>query len=135
MITDPTKRRPGVIITRSLSDCRVGDKLIVRWKPKKMPVGVRHLPIFAPSSRLLSEAKKDPNAWSWYPDEYKDEMRALYRNNQAPFDTLIADAHERGVVLVCYCRTAEWPPDTECHRILLADALGKVDPTLRVEHR
>ena len=135
-------RRPGVIITRSISDVRVGDTLITRWV-KRQPIGTHMVQDFAPSAALLRWFKAEGDnyeTWATYRAEYLAEMRTTYRDNPSLFEEAVGTVKVYGLAFVCYCPTAEWPPDTHCHRIPLADEvlvpLAKHRGILlRVEHR
>jgi hypothetical protein len=97
---------------------------------------------FAPSWKILrpalearrrAEQVQDPTieleSWLRYEVAFIEEMRASYRTNRPAWDTLLARSR---VVLSCYCDVST-DGVLRCHRVLLAEILGKLGADVRGE--
>jgi len=106
------------------------------------PPGTSLLFYAAPSRDLLAWAREEGDSeetWAQYREDYLDEQRGEYSRRPDRYAALVGRARDEGLALVCYCPTEEWPPDTHCHRIILADEVlvpvaESMNIQLRVEH-
>ena len=82
--------------------------------------------VFAPTRwDMVMGVKRGRVNQEAYQQWYLDVLRDSYRRHRQEWDTLLS---RRRVVLLCYC-----PPGAFCHRLILADVLGKLGAELRGE--
>ena len=82
--------------------------------------------LMAPEWRMVRDFKEDRIDWPTYTRQYQDLLRKRYARYAQVFHDLIRDAidEDKRLVLTCYCNTG--PDSRECHRVLMADILGKI---------